>query len=183
MSETWDKEYRDSHAGMNLDCNLAAWQYIKELEASNKALTEKLAAAEAEKQALWRTIDHANNQITEDEATIESLNLRVARLVDALTKSADLADTLVESMDYLGTGSNSKAANKEREEDRAVVVRLREALTAEQDNEWLREHDAKVLEDAADDIESHCAGERWAIFEIRAKASELRQPKKSPDNR
>jgi hypothetical protein len=158
----------------------------KELEASNKAMTEKLEFAEAVLAGDGVLV--AENEIL--KATIESLNLRVVRLVDALTEAADLADVLVESMDYLGTGSNSKSANKEREDDRAIVVRLKSALSAEQDNEWLMEQKALALEDAAMWFD----GKRYWHFmldglgyalttesQLRRMASELRQPKKSPE--
>ena len=68
----------------------------------------------------------------------------VAMLRKELGNAIELADALVESMDYLGTGSNSKAANKEQQEDREEVQRLKDIIAATADSEAWLEADLKV---------------------------------------
>jgi hypothetical protein len=121
------------------------------------------------------------------QATIESLQLRVARLVDGWKNKAI---ELREEAGRIRRTVKEPTGAEERCNVRAEIYGkcAVQALTAEQDNEWLREHDAKVLEDAADWFN----GKRYYLlvdseFEIttesklRGMASELRQPKKSPE--
>lgn len=71
---------------------------IRQLEASNKALQEKLAAterhvsdlqlnAQSNEEASYAQVARLVDERDVGKATIESLNLRVARLVEALRKS------------------------------------------------------------------------------------------------
>jgi hypothetical protein len=88
----------------------------------------------------------------EAAATIEALNVRVARLVAA---GKNLADN--HYADYV-------------HEMRMLI------LLNENDNQrWLMKHDAGVLDSAADILSEISAGERWAIYELHRMASELRQ--------
>lgn len=49
-------------------------------------------------------------------------------LLSALQEAVDLAETLHINMDYLGTGSDSKAAKDEAEQDRKTIERLKEVI-------------------------------------------------------
>jgi hypothetical protein len=178
---------------------------LEQHEASNKALTEKLEAAEEESRRLMRAI---NDEISgpvymgepvlakgveyrlrmldkegykpttgaigeEAAATIESLNLRVARLVDALKFYAD-GSHFVQHQDVWESVSGEPDNFLEDENNTATVEDgfvARYALIAEGDNEWLMEHDAKVIESTY----------RMSAADKSQHISELRQPKKSPE--
>jgi hypothetical protein len=143
--------------------------YIQELEASNKALTEKLAVMTDDYMRRHKDAVDAYEENISLQATIESLNLRVARLVDAHTECLSMLRHVIMMADEVPT----EEWYKEQEQ----------ALTAEQDNEWLKEHDAKVLETTADCIERDMqlyAGQDCADM-VRILVFELRQPKKSPE--
>lgn len=64
------------------------------------------------------------------------------------SEAIELADALVESMDYLGTGSDSRAAYAAQEVDRSEIIRLRSKISITQ-SAALREIEARVLEEAA----------------------------------
>jgi len=98
-------------------------------ESENAELKQKLAAFAATKKSLWHTVDKANEQITEDEATIESLNLRVSRLVDAAQNYLDHSMPTRLTHEHCGSQSG-----------------LKDALSSESDSQWLREKQADVIE-------------------------------------
>lgn len=91
-------------------------QRIQELESEKKVLIEKLVAAEEAANA-------ANRVVAADYSEIKALNLRVARLVDAVSFYVDAYDC------HGDIGGDA-----------------RNAISAEQDNKWLREQKAVELE-------------------------------------
>lgn len=60
----------------------------------------------------------------------------VAKMREALGKACDLAEGLIGSMDYLGTGSNSKQADDQEVEDLATLAECREVLSTLPQEQW-----------------------------------------------
>lgn len=55
-------------------------------------------------------------------------------LLAALIEATDMAEGLVESMDYLGTGSDSQAARKEQKADEERIAHFRAIISAHTPN-------------------------------------------------
>lgn len=60
----------------------------------------------------------------------ERQEARIKELEATLTEALDMAESLVESMDYLGTGSDSRWADKQQKEDADKVAAFRKRLSA-----------------------------------------------------
>jgi hypothetical protein len=51
-------------------------------------------------------------------------------LLPVLIEAVDMAETLVASMDYLGTGTDHRWANKCKREDEEIIARFRAVIAA-----------------------------------------------------
>jgi len=138
----------------------------EKLATENAELKEKCAAAEldieAEKECYEdtnRALNHVANELSSAKATIEALNLRVARLVDALNSISATTG------EYLLFTAKSTDLSKE-------YHKTRKSLSAERDQQWLREKQAEAF-DVATDSAPCDASEKYC----RSLASELRQQK------
>jgi hypothetical protein len=133
-------------------------QKILELEASNKALLEKLSAIESDRARIAENLIQSIKLQREATATIESLNLRVERLVNALTEISTFP----------------------RYRMPADIAKQALSATDQDNQQWLREHDIRVLQKVASTLDGQLdVGDCQDA--VQAIIHELRQPKKSPE--
>ena len=108
----------------------AAEDWIDRLETENAELKQKLFKAETERGVMFEEYD-------KQTATIEALQLRIARLVDALNSISATTG------EYLLFTAKSTDLSKE-------YHKARKSLSAEGDQQWLREKQAELTEAAID---------------------------------
>ncbi len=122
-------------------------------------------------------------EIAELKLKLQAAEVKIAMLVEKFTKAVDMADGLVESMDYLGTGSNSKSAQVEQKHDRNKVQEFRRCIsaTSESSAKLLAGVKANALEDASARLDSKHANGCFkythrdeCTSELNSMASELR---------
>jgi uncharacterized coiled-coil protein SlyX len=149
-------------------------------EGENAELEQKLATAE--KQISIELIDAYQAQ----QETIESLNLRVARLVDALN---ELTEMVEEPPDRNCSCHISPPCSDcvEYSGLREALQQSRSALSSESDNQWLREKQAEALDAASVQLLGYhkgCSGKAQDVVmaenKLRQIASELRN--QSPES-
>lgn len=116
--------YVDTNKALNHVTN----EYIS-AKATIEALQQKLVTLEENAQL---EIDRLNDRVEQQDATIESLNLRVARLVEVI----NVHDAWHKEYDDHDGYSKSE-----------MQVATKSALYSESDNQWLREQKAEAFED------------------------------------
>jgi len=143
------KEYREFVARFWHDRANEQADTITELK---KKVAEAELDVEAEKECYEDTnkaLNHVTDELFAATATIESLNLRVAWLVDALKAIEHGDDTAPETMRWAAT----------------------DALSSESDNQWLREKQAELYANALRIVDAE--GKEGLAHEIR-RLEELR---------
>jgi len=161
------------------------------LETENAELKKKLAVAESSIEHEIIT-GHIIGHI-KDRETIESLNLRVARLVDALKFYADGSHFIpTDDCDWENvSGEPPNFLENDLDDGRGGATVedgsiAKQALSAESDNQWLREHDIAILKEAADVVKfaagGFCGGHFETVMHTCANTiSELRNPSLESD--